>query len=63
MTTTESDRTAGSRTQVVFDLKEVLTDEQLAAFEAAAAEAGAKDLTEHFLNLTLGAATTPQRAA
>jgi hypothetical protein len=41
-----------SRTRVVFDLRDELTPEEIAAFEAAAAAAG-RSLTEHFLALTL----------
>jgi hypothetical protein len=42
-----------SKTRVVFDLRDELTPEEIAAFEASAQAAGAASLTEHFLNLTL----------
>ena len=38
---------------VQFDLAKELTAEELEKFQAAAEAAGAKSLTEHFLNLTL----------
>lgn len=41
------------KTRILFDLTDVLTPEEIAQFEAAAAAAGAANLTEHFLNLTL----------
>lgn len=41
-----------SRTRVIFDLRDELTSEEIAAFEAAAAAAG-RSVTEHFLALTL----------
>lgn len=40
-------------TLISFDLQQVLQPEELAKFEEAAKKAGAKSLTEHFLNLTL----------
>lgn len=46
-------RKSKSRTRIVFDLSDELTADQIAAFEAKAREAGAKDLTEHFLNITI----------
>jgi hypothetical protein len=42
-----------SRTRVLFDLADVLSPEEVAKFEESAQKAGAKDLTDHFLNLTL----------
>lgn len=42
-----------SRTRIIFDLAAEITPEELARFEASAAAAGTKDLTEHFLNLNL----------
>jgi len=42
-----------SRTRIVFDLEDVLTVEELTQFQASAAEAGARSLTEHLLNVTL----------
>jgi hypothetical protein len=42
-----------SRTRILFDLAAEITPEELARFEASAAAAGTKDLTEHFLNLNL----------
>lgn len=42
-----------SRTRIVFDLRDVLSEAELERFQAAAKEAGAESLTEHFLNLTL----------
>ena len=42
-----------TRTLVQFDLAQELTAEELAKFQEAADAAGAKSLTEHFLNLTL----------
>lgn len=47
----------------MFDLAEVLTPEELAKFQAAAKEAGAPNLTEHFLNLTLRVKPNLQPAA
>lgn len=42
-----------SATEIKFDLKDVLTPEELEKFTAAAADSGAPNLTEHFLDLTL----------
>ncbi|MCB1092284.1 MAG: hypothetical protein KDL87_12185 [Verrucomicrobiae bacterium] len=42
-----------SKTRIQFDLADELTPEEIEKFEAAAKEAGAENLTEHFLNLTL----------
>lgn len=42
-----------SGTRILIDLHSELTPEELDAFRAAAAAAGAPSLTEHFLNLTL----------
>jgi hypothetical protein len=53
--------TAPSQTRIQFDLRDELTPEEIAAFEAAAKEAGAKNITEHFLNLTLR--VEPHKAA
>ena len=41
------------RTLIRFDLAAILKPEELAKCEEAAKQAGAKTLTEHFLNLTL----------
>lgn len=41
-----------SSTTVIFDLTKELTPEELASFQAAADAAG-KDLTNHFLDLTI----------
>jgi hypothetical protein len=43
----------GNRTRILFDLAAEITPEELARFEESAKAAGAKDLTEHFLNLNL----------
>lgn len=53
--------TTDSKTLVRFDLADELTPEEIAKFEAAATEAGAENLTEHFLNLTLR--VEPNKAA
>jgi hypothetical protein len=45
--------TTPKRTLIRFDLAAILKPEELAKFEEAAKQAGAKTLTEHFLNLTL----------
>jgi hypothetical protein len=50
-----------SQTRILFDLADELTPEEIAKFEAAAKEAGAESLTEHFLNLTLR--VEPNKAA
>ena len=42
-----------SRTRIIFDLRDVLTPEEIAQFEENAAKAGSSNLTEHFLSLTL----------
>lgn len=47
-------------TLISFDLRKVLTDEELIKFQQSAKEAGAPNLTEHFLNLTL---RVPQKKA
>jgi len=52
MEATQERRPDGSRTRIVFDLRDELDAEELRAFEARAAEAG-KDLTDYFLSLTL----------
>lgn len=41
------------KTLVSFDLREILKPDELARFQSAARKAGAKSLTEHFLNITL----------
>jgi hypothetical protein len=53
--TTDSDSPTArpSKTLVTFDLSDELTPEEIAMFEASAKAAGAQDITEHFLNLTL----------
>jgi hypothetical protein len=45
--------TTPSRTRIEFDLAEVLTPEELAAFTKAAEEAKAESLTAHFLEITI----------
>ena len=55
-----AERGVESRTRVVFDLRDVLSDDELERFEASAREAGAPSLTDHFLNLTL---RKPDKAA
>jgi len=50
-----------SKTRITFDLRDILTPEELEKFKAAAAEAKAPNLTEHFLDLTLR--VTPQKVA
>lgn len=50
-----------SQTRIQFDLRDELTAEELEAFEAAAKAAGAANITEHFLNLTLR--VEPHKAA
>ncbi len=52
-TTQNHPKKAASRTKIIFDLAAELTPEELVRFEANAAAAGAKTLTEHFLNLNL----------
>jgi hypothetical protein len=42
-----------SPTRIEFDLAKVLTVEELEKFTEAARAAGAANLTEHFLNITL----------
>lgn len=44
---------ARAETLIAFDLRQVLTEEELQAFKANARQAGAPTLTEHFLNITL----------
>lgn len=51
----ETDTNTTTRTLIQFDLASEITPEELAKFRAAAAQAGAKDLTDHFLNLTIRA--------
>lgn len=41
------------RTEIRFDLAEVVSEEELERFKENAREAGARSLTEHFVNLTL----------
>jgi hypothetical protein len=50
-----------SQTRILFDLSDELTPEEIEKFEAAAKAAGAENLTEHFLNLTLR--VEPHKAA
>jgi hypothetical protein len=50
-----------SQTRIQFDLADELSAEEIAKFEAAAKEAGAENITEHFLNLTLR--VEPNKAA
>lgn len=42
-----------SATEIKFDLKDVLSPEEVEKFQAAAKAADAPNLTEHFLDLTL----------
>lgn len=51
--------TPPSRTRIVFDLVDILTPEEIAAFEANAGAAQAPSLTEHFLNITLRKSPQP----
>jgi hypothetical protein len=60
MNTEQEDRPQ-SRTRILFDLADVLAPEEVEQFQRAAEEAGAKSLTEHFLNLTLR--LNPKQAA
>jgi hypothetical protein len=46
-------QTKTPKTLVSFDLREILKPDELARFQSAARKAGAKSLTEHFLNITL----------
>lgn len=59
MSQTENNPT--SKTLIRFDLADELTPEEIEKFEQAAQEAGASNITEHFLNLTLR--VEPHRAA
>lgn len=62
-TTLTPPRQTASRTRIVFDLRDELNPTELEKFEAAAREAGAENLTEHFLNLALRHAVDEGRAA
>jgi len=42
-----------SRSRISFDLADELSEAEIANFKKASKAAGAKSLTEHFLNLTL----------
>lgn len=42
-----------SRTRIEFDLKDILSAEELTKFQESAKKAGAPNVTEHFLNITL----------
>jgi len=46
-------RPAKPQTKISFVLEEVVTPEEAARFVQCAKDAGAKNATEHFLNLTL----------
>lgn len=53
-----------SRTKIQFDLLDELTEEELGRFEEKADEAGASNLTEHFLDVFVrppGKKTRPAR--
>jgi len=52
-TNAKSSATPASQTKIVIDLADELTAEEIAEFEKSAQAAGAENLTEHFLNLTL----------
>jgi hypothetical protein len=52
-TNAKSPATPASQTKIVIDLADELTAEEIAEFEKSAQAAGAENLTEHFLNLTL----------
>jgi hypothetical protein len=52
-TETKATKKPLSRTKIIFDLAHEVTPQELAAFRANAAAAGAKTLTEHFLNLNI----------
>ena len=51
--TTAKDSRPASQTKIVIDLADELTAEEIADFERSAKAAGAVNLTEHFLNLTI----------
>lgn len=53
MNATKDRKPKPSRTRMVFDLADELTPEELESFEKRADEAGAPNLTEHFLNVTI----------
>jgi hypothetical protein len=57
MTNPTETEPAASRTKIIFDLHDELTPEEIARFQENATSAGAKSLTEHFLNLTLRVAS------
>jgi hypothetical protein len=42
-----------SRTRVIFDLRDILTEDEIQRFEQSAQEAGAASITEHFLNIAI----------
>ena len=54
-----TDTPTPSRTKITFDLRDVLTDDEIAKFEKAAADANAESLTAHFVAITLN----PEEAA
>ena len=51
-----------SRTKIVFDLADELTQQELERFEENSKKAGAASLQDHFLNLTLRLAPEPKAA-
>lgn len=50
---TETITPSEDQTEVRFDLRSILTPDEITKFKEAAKAAGAKSLTEHFVNLTL----------
>lgn len=42
-----------TKTLISFDLKAVLSNQEIRKFEREAKKAGAKSLTDHFLNITV----------
>lgn len=51
-----------SRTKIQFDLLDELTESELARFEKAATDAGAPNLTEHFLDVFVRPPETAKHA-
>ncbi len=60
MSATSSRPTKPTKTLISFDLAAVLEPKEIERFKQAADAAGAKSLTEHFINITLRA---PQQKA
>lgn len=55
MSITKEEPSGADNTEIRFDLRSVCTPEEIEKFKAAAHEAKASSLTEHFINLTLRA--------